>query len=65
MKQDLQAEMLISAEAKRLADRYNKEEHLWIDMISQPPMSVNAKLLALWHLHDGLTFKTIGEKTNG
>ena len=25
MKQDLQAEMLISAEAKRLADRYNKD----------------------------------------
>ena len=25
MKQDLQAEILISAEAKRLADRYNKD----------------------------------------
>ena len=25
MKKDLQAEMLISAEAKRLADRYNKD----------------------------------------
>ena len=82
MKHDLQAEMLISAEAKRLADRYNKDYldcedlmkitglgkgnvPLWIDMISQQPMSASAKLLVLWHLQDGLTFKITGGKTNG